>query len=65
MKLWRVLNASGTQKICEVPAFYARCHSTRKPITKKNFRLVRMEKARKQSSKQPGIAWSYTTNGLL
>jgi len=28
------LNASRTQKICEVLAFYARWHSSGKPITK-------------------------------
>jgi hypothetical protein len=34
MELWCVLNTSAAQKICEVLAFYARCHSSRKPITK-------------------------------
>ena len=35
MELWCVLSASGTQTICEVPAFYARCLLSGKPIAKK------------------------------
>jgi hypothetical protein len=53
MKLWCVLNTSATQKICEVLAFYARCHSSRKPIAKKfpiltgrKYKNVNVETAR-------------------
>jgi hypothetical protein len=64
MELWCALNASSTQKICEVLALYARCHSASKRIAKK-FPTPLGEDYKNLIVETLGIAWSYTQTGCF